>query len=149
MESRAPHQISARCGARLWASTYSRNSGHGGSNYLDQLKITTLLRPHRMALLAGLLAVIGEGAADLLQPWPLKIVFDNVLGTRPAHGHGWMNHRIVTLFGTDHLAILRLAVVAALVIAIADSLCTYAEKYVTTSVGQWVTHELRRTLYSH
>jgi subfamily B ATP-binding cassette protein MsbA len=27
--------------------------------------------------------------------------------------------------------------------------CTYGEKYLTTSVGQWVTHDLRRTVYSH
>ena len=29
------------------------------------------------------------------------------------------------------------------------ALCSYAEKYLTTSVGQWVMHDLRRTLYSH
>jgi hypothetical protein len=27
----------------------------------------------------GFLEVIGETAADLLQPWPLKVVLDNVL----------------------------------------------------------------------
>jgi subfamily B ATP-binding cassette protein MsbA len=30
-----------------------------------------------------------------------------------------------------------------------DAVCTYTEKYFTTSVGQWVMHDLRRTLYSH
>ena len=29
------------------------------------------------------------------------------------------------------------------------ALCSYTEKYLTTSVGQWVMHDLRRTLYSH
>ena len=38
---------------------------------------------------------------------------------------------------------------AVLAIALAGALCSYAEKYVTTSVGQWVMHDLRRTLYSH
>ena len=112
-------------------------------------KISSLLRPHRAALAAGLLAVIGEAGTDLLQPWPLKIVFDNVLGTRSPKGHGWLNHQLVTLFHNDHIAALRFAVLAALLIAIADSVCTYAEKYLTTSVAQWVTHDLRRTLYSH
>ena len=46
---------------------------------MKPLTISDLLRPHSKALAVGLLAVIGEGAADLLQPWPLKIVFDNVL----------------------------------------------------------------------
>ena len=30
-----------------------------------------------------------------------------------------------------------------------DAICSYAEKYLTTSVGQWITHDLRRTLYFH
>ncbi len=30
-----------------------------------------------------------------------------------------------------------------------DAVCTYAEKYTTTSVGQWVTHDLRRLMYAH
>ena len=29
-----------------------------------------------------------------------------------------------------------------------DAVSSYTEKYLTTSVGQWVTHDLRRTLYS-
>ena len=34
-------------------------------------------------------------------------------------------------------------------IAIVGALSSYAEKYLTTSVSQWVTHDLRRLLYSH
>ena len=33
----------------------------------------TLLRPHAGTLALGLLAVIGETIADLLQPWTLKL----------------------------------------------------------------------------
>jgi subfamily B ATP-binding cassette protein MsbA len=63
--------------------------------------------------------------------------------------HGWLNRLILSTFGRDSLAILKFAVVAVLLIAVADALCSYAEKYLTTSVGQWVMHDLRRTLYSH
>jgi subfamily B ATP-binding cassette protein MsbA len=108
-----------------------------------------LLKPHTKALVLGLFAVIGEGAADLLQPWPLKIVIDNVVGSRPLHGHGWLNHFIVSNFGNDSLAVLKFAAGGALVIAIFGAVCSYSEKYLTTSVGQWVMHDLRRTLYSH
>ena len=38
---------------------------------------------------------------------------------------------------------------AVLVIAAIGAICSYVEKYLTTSVGQWVMHDLRRTLYSH
>ena len=36
-----------------------------------------------------------------------------------------------------------------MVIALFGALCTYAEKLLTTSVGQWVMHDLRQTLYFH
>jgi subfamily B ATP-binding cassette protein MsbA len=109
----------------------------------------TLLRPHTKTLALGLLAVIGETIADLLQPWTLKIVFDNVLKTGKPQAHGWLNSLILATVGTNPLAILRFAAIAALAIAVAGAICSYWEKYLTTSVGQWVMHDLRRTLYSH
>ena len=41
-------------------------------------KITSLLRPHLKLLVIGFLGVIGEAVANLLEPWPLKVVLDNV-----------------------------------------------------------------------
>ncbi len=113
--------------------------------------IVELLRPHKKALVFGLLAVVGETIADLLEPWPLKIVLDNVLKPHPkSHPvHGWLNDLIATIVGTDRLSIIRFAAFAVVAIAIVGALCSYAEKYLTTSVGQWVMHDLRRTLYSH
>jgi len=112
-----------------------------------RLTIRELLRPHVPALSLGLLAVIGEGAANLLEPWPLKIVLDDVFKTRQVHG--WLNRLIYSTVGYDKIAILKFACIAVLAIAILDAICSYAEKYLTTSVGQWVTHDLRRVLYSH
>src|SRR5450755_116383 len=109
------------------------------------LEITDLLRPHYKILVLGLVAVVGEGIANLLQPWPLKIVLDNVLKSREIHG--WLNSLIVSTVGTDKLGALRFAAGAVLVIAVVDALCSYTEKYVTTSVGQWVMHDLRLMLY--
>jgi ATP-binding cassette subfamily B protein len=110
-------------------------------------KITGLLRPHLKLLVVGFLGVVGEGVANLLEPWPLKIVLDNVLRSKPTQG--WLNHWIVSLFGDDKLSVLQFAALAVVVIAIVGAGCSYVEKYVTTTVGQWVTHDLRRTLYSH
>src|SRR6266849_9185261 len=111
-----------------------------------QFKIIDLLRPHRKALAIGIVAVIGEGVANLLEPWPLKVVLDHVLKSA---GHGWLNDLILSTVGEDPLDILKLAAVAVLTIAVIGAICSYTEKYVTTSIGQWVTHDLRRTLYSH
>lgn len=118
-----------------------------GPRLRNSLGIVGMLRPHFPSLTLGLLAAIGEGIANLLDPWPLKIVLDDVL--RSQHNHGWLNRFIYATFGSDKPAVLKFAVFAVFLIAVADALCSYAEKYLTTSVGQWVMHDLRRTLYSH
>ena len=112
-----------------------------------KLTIRELLKPHVAALGFGLLAVIGESVANLLEPWPLKIILDNVLKTRPIHG--WLNRVVLSTAGDDKIAILKFACAFVIVIALFDAICSYGEKYFTTSVAQWVTHDLRRTLYLH
>ena len=113
----------------------------------SSLTISDLLKPHARALGFGLLAVIGEGVTNLLEPWPLKIVIDSVLKSHPIHG--WLSTIIAPLAHGDKLIILKDAALAALAIAIVGALCSYSEKYLTTSVGQWVMHDLRMRLYSH
>lgn len=110
------------------------------------LSILELLRPHRRQLWLGLLAIAGESIADLLEPWPLKIVLDNVLHSKGSQG--WLNNLIQHTAGTGAIRILIFACTAVLIIAVLDAVCSYAEKYLTTSVGQWVTHDLRRRIYT-
>ena len=57
---------------------------------IKKLTIRELLRPHVSALSFGFIAVVGEGIANLLEPWPLKIVLDSVLRSQPLNG--WLNH---------------------------------------------------------
>jgi subfamily B ATP-binding cassette protein MsbA len=115
----------------------------------DRHKITlgTLLRPHAKILTIAVVAVMIEGAANLAEPWPLKVVLDTVLKARP--DTGWLHHAIFFAVGTDKIAILRFAALAVLLIAAVGAVSTYAERYLTTSVGQYVMHDLRQTLYSH
>ena len=122
------------------------NAMENRNRTIKRLSIRELLRPHVTALTVGFVAVVGEGVANLLEPWPLKIVLDSVLRSHPLHG--WLNHFIETTVGDDKLAILKFACAAVLGIAALDAVSSYTEKYLTTSVGQWVTHDLRRTLYS-
>ena len=95
----------------------------------------------------GILAAVGDGVANLLDPVPLKIVLDNVLKSKAATG--WPNTLILAIAGTDPFAIIKVAAIAVMAIAVVGALCTYAEKLLTTSVGQWVMHDLRQTLYFH
>jgi subfamily B ATP-binding cassette protein MsbA len=108
-----------------------------------------LLRRRAKTMFFALLAVIGESLTDIAQPWPLKIVLDNVLRQKSAAGHGWLDRWVVAHTGGDPWSALRLAVTASIVIAVVGAACYYAEKYLTTSVGQWVMHDLRLTLYAH
>ena len=50
---------------------------------IQKLTIRELLKPHMAALTLGFVAVTGEGIANLLEPWPLKLVLDSVLRSRP------------------------------------------------------------------
>src|SRR5215469_1217491 len=105
-----------------------------------------LLRPHAKLLAIGIAAVFLEGVANLAEPWPLKIVLDSVLKSKPAQGPF---HQLILSFAADKAAILKFASLAIIAIAALGAICGYIEKYITASLGQWVMHDLRRTLYSH
>jgi subfamily B ATP-binding cassette protein MsbA len=112
-----------------------------------KITIRDLLRPHRTALIFGTLAAVGDAVANLLNPIPLKIVLDNVLKSKAPDS--WPNTLIFSLVGSDKLAIIRFAAFAVFGIAMLGAICTYAEKLLTTRVGQWVMHDLRQKLYFH
>src|SRR5215470_17988634 len=117
------------------------------SKRTEAFGIAELLRPHWRAISLAFVAVLGEIAADLLEPWPLKMVIDYVLQGK--HMPHWLTETVQKTTANDPFAILNAAVVGVAVIAIIGAISTYSEKYLTTSVGQWVTHDLRRTLYHH
>jgi len=89
--------------------------------------------------------VLGETLADVLEPWPIKIVVDNVVQSKRLPGR-WAAV-VFDVFGQDKFAILNFALAAVLIIAIVGAVGSFFEKYLTTSVSQWVAHDLRRTLY--
>jgi subfamily B ATP-binding cassette protein MsbA len=111
------------------------------------LKIAELLRPHWKALSLALMAVIGETVTDLLEPFPLKIIVDQLVHSKPLPA--WLTGIISHTVGHNKFAVMNFAVLAVAVIAIVGAVSSYTEKYLTTSVGQWVMHDLRRTLYQH
>jgi len=107
--------------------------------------LARILRPHWKTLVVAFIAVIGETAADVLEPWPITIVVDNILqGKRLS---GVLGHAVGLLFGQNASALLIFALVAVLTIAIVGGISGYIEKYLTTTVSQWVAHELRMLLY--
>ena len=52
----------------------------------SRLSITQLMRPYWKALSIACIAVIGETLTDVLEPWPVKVVIDSVLQSKPLNG---------------------------------------------------------------
>jgi ATP-binding cassette subfamily B protein len=124
------------------AETPTSPSEHG-----SQLRVAQLMRPYWKTLSIAGVAVIGETLADVLEPWPVKIVVDSVLQSKPLKG--WFGEAAFRIFGHDALAVLNFAVAAVVLVAVLGAISSYVESYLTNSVGQWVAHDLRRTLYHH
>ena len=121
---------------KLWFSSQSA-----------KLNVVRLIRPYWKQLAFAFVAVLGETFSDVLEPWPIKIVIDNILQSKKLPG--WLAGFVSEAFGQNKLAVLNFAVAAVAGIAVLGAISSYVEKYLTTSVSQWVTHDLRRTLYNH
>jgi ATP-binding cassette subfamily B protein len=107
--------------------------------------LARILRTHWPALAVASVAVIGETAADVLEPWPITIIVDNILQGKRLSGP--LGVAVVSLFGENQAAMLYFALAAVLAIALVGGISGYVEKYLTTSVSQWVAHDLRLLIY--
>ena len=112
-----------------------------------EIKLFQLLLPHWKGLTAALIAVLGITVADVLQPWPLKIVLDHVVSGRRLPD--WLASIMNFAFGDNKNAVLNFAVVAVIAITIIESISSYVESHVMTSIGQWVGHDIRQRVYHH
>jgi ABC-type multidrug transport system fused ATPase/permease subunit len=110
--------------------------------------ILTLVRPYRGTLFLILVVMIAQTAMSVAEPWPLKIVLDNVVGSHKLPH--WIEHLLSPLLGHgSKMQIAFAAAIAAIVIAALGALASYIAHYYTTSVGQWVANDLRMRTYHH
>ena len=110
-----------------------------------RLSIVRLLRPHARLLAIAAGAMLVQGATELLEPWPLKVIFDHVLGAKPVPAWlaPWMNG------SQDRLAVLDAAAMAVVVIAVVNAVAAYTDKYFSSTVAKRVGFDLRHRLYHH
>ena len=80
------------------------------------LRISDLIRPHWKTLAIAFIAVLGETITDVLEPWPIKVVVDNVLQSKKLPG--LLGSTVSGLFGTNPYAMLNFAIAAVALIAV-------------------------------
>lgn len=105
--------------------------------------------PHWRRIGLALLVSIAGAALDLLRPWPLKIIVDNVINARPHKHQQLVEAAVVSLVGHGHTALLAASVGMLFFSAVLNGLCDFGQTLWMANAGQRVVFSLRSALYSH
>src|SRR3954469_19100814 len=109
--------------------------GAGGAQRL----IAGIVRRHWPALGGAAGSTVLLTLADLAQPWPLKVLIDQIITGRRAPFE----------LTSDDVRTLMLIAGAVVGIALLDALATYTGELWLKRAGEQIAHELRLAMYSH
>src|SRR5438309_7014916 len=104
-------------------------------------QVFSSLRPYRAMLGFALAQVVLIGGAELLKPWPLKLVIDNVLGSQQL---SWS-----LVAGWSRATLLLAACAGLVVVYIVLGALNMLNNYTTARIGQNMVNDLRGALYTH
>jgi ATP-binding cassette subfamily B protein len=104
------------------------------------------VRKRRAKLIAGMSSAVVYAIARVAEPWPLKVVFDQVLFHKPAHG-AWAAP--FTVFGTSAYGFLTAAGLVLAVTGLVRGVSYYYEDYLLSSAAQEIVYAVRSRLYRH
>jgi ATP-binding cassette subfamily B protein/subfamily B ATP-binding cassette protein MsbA len=104
-------------------------------------KLLPYLRPYRGLVGWALLQVFVIAGFELLKPWPLQVVIDNVLGGKP--------FPLAALASLPAGWLLLLACFGIVVVHLGAGALTLLHNYTTIRVGQQMVNDLRGALYAH
>jgi ATP-binding cassette, subfamily B, bacterial len=104
-------------------------------------KILKYLWPYRFPFLIALAQVFLMSGCELLKPWPLKVIIDNVLSHNPLP---WGFEGVYS-----QQTVLILASVGLVVIYVVLGGITLLNNYTTIKIGQKMVNDMRRDLYGH
>src|SRR5947209_8431402 len=110
-------------------------------------RFSPYLRPYWRLVGLMLLALLAQVVMDVLSPWPVKFLFDSVIGNHKVHGT--VGHFIRDHFGTGKSILLDLIVVAYIAIALLDAMFAYTGTLLLSNVGQRFVFDIRRDLFAH
>ena len=104
-------------------------------------KLLPYLKPYRWLIAWALSQVFLIAGFELLKPWPLQVVIDNVLGGKP--------FPIGALSALSPTLILLGTCLAIVVVHFGAGTLTLLHNYTTIRVGQNMVNDLRGALYAH
>ncbi len=103
------------------------------------------LRPYRGAIAGSFLALFVGIALRLLEPWPIKFLFDAILGSKPKHHvRHWK-----FLAGGDPVALLLFAALAVVLVTVLRAMSDYFNTVGFAKVGTRVMSQVRLDFYRH
>ncbi|PYJ03785.1 MAG: hypothetical protein DME25_11260, partial [Verrucomicrobia bacterium] len=118
---------------------------HLSSNRLRQMFLANLGQVKWRLGLAGL-CTLGVAATDLLKPWPLKVILDHAILSKPLPPK---LHFLQGVLPANKVALIVSASGAIVLIALASGALAYSQAFITSSVGFKTVYALRREMFSH
>jgi ATP-binding cassette subfamily B protein/subfamily B ATP-binding cassette protein MsbA len=104
------------------------------------------LRHVKGRLLLAALCTVGVSAAELLKPWPLKVILDHGILDKPLPDSLRFLQGVV---GSGRVALLVEASCSIVLIALVGGLLSYFQIFITSSIGYETVYALRRDLFAH
>lgn len=108
-------------------------------------RVVHYLKPYWPLALGVVALIVLTGAVDLLAPWPLKILIDNVLGDVPLPE--WLQSIVGA--GIQQQRLLLFAVGAGLVVALIHNGISVLNSYFQTKLEQKIVLDFRSDLFQH
>ncbi len=104
------------------------------------------VRKERGKLVGGMAFGLVYALARVAEPWPLKVVFDQVLFHKPAHGSLF---RVFTIFGASSYDVLAASAVVLVGAGLVRGVAYYYEDFLLSSAAQQIVYRIRARLYRH
>jgi ABC-type multidrug transport system fused ATPase/permease subunit len=105
------------------------------------------LRPYRGRVILLTFLLVSEIALGALQPWPLSIVIDYVLGDRP--WPAWIAPYLLSITSGHKFALLVTVVIGGVILQVVNQVVSAYGTQVQVDAGQRMVYDLRARLFQH
>jgi len=103
------------------------------------------IRHYRLLIAGSLVALLAEVALRLLEPWPLKFVFDHIIGSSSKRGPAFF----AKFESFDSMTLLAFAALAVVIITLLRALASYWQTIGFAQIGNRAMTKIRNQLYRH